>query len=281
MLALLKPRESSATVLQAQYLCELKLFYYEVRIRTKMRRRQAPITIKKYTSCELLEISPMCMKGTSHLVTDTDKRGTQQFDIKLLAIRRSFFLILCTGTTVMFLVRNRVMLVTAAGIVFSGNFPTPLVSIVTSLIHITLLPSAQLLCSFNARSTVRCTHLNLHEMSLQIIDEDNTLEPLANCETQPHGRTGRGFHANRPNDNVSIFSHSTNSTVSNLVGTGQVLGNVYSYTGKRLERALGDIAHRVGFGPEAIYVKICSLGWEDWIRDDEKGNVIQNVQIAC
>lgn len=91
ILALLKPRESSATVLQAQYLCELKLFYYEVRIRTKMRRRQAPITIKKYTSCELLEISPMCMKGTSQLVTDTDKRGTQQFDIKLLAIRRSFF----------------------------------------------------------------------------------------------------------------------------------------------------------------------------------------------
>lgn len=110
------------------------------------------------------------------------------------------------------------------GIVFSGNFPTPLVSIVTSLIHITLLPSAQLLCSFNARSTVRCTHLNLQEMSLQIIDEDNTLEPLANCETQPHDRTGRGFHGNRPNDSVSIVSHSTNSTASNLVGTGRVLG---------------------------------------------------------
>lgn len=92
MLALLKSRESSATVSQAQYLCELKQFYYEVRIRTKNAltsgKNQPPITIKKYTSCVILEISPMCMNGTSHLVTDTDKRRTQQFDIKLLAIRR-------------------------------------------------------------------------------------------------------------------------------------------------------------------------------------------------
>lgn len=43
MLALLKSRESSATVSQAQYICELKLFYYEVRIRGK---NQPPITIK-------------------------------------------------------------------------------------------------------------------------------------------------------------------------------------------------------------------------------------------
>lgn len=58
--------------------------------------------------------------------------------------------------------------------------------------------------------------------------------------------------------------------MSNLVGTGRVIGNLYSFTGKRLERALGDIAHRVGLGPEAVYDKICALSQDDWRRDNEK-----------
>lgn len=94
----------------------------------------------------------------------------------------------------------------------------------------------------------------------QKIDENiasKSFWAATNNSTYPLGhRTARGTPTN---DSASIFSHSTNSTASNLIGTGRVLGNFYSLTGRHLERTLGDIAHRVGFGPEAIYQKICEV----------------------
>lgn len=54
-------------------------------------------------------------------------------------------------------------------------------------------------------------------------------------------------------DNASFstrYSYSTNDTMSNNVGAGRVLGNFYGKAGKRLERVLGGIAHRAGFGPD-------------------------------
>lgn len=74
-------------------------------------------------------------------------------------------------------------------------------------------------------------------------------------------------------DDASFSSHSTSSTTSNLIGAGRILGNFYSFTGKRLEKRLGDIAHRAGFGPEAIYQTIRALYSENWKSDKKKGEV--------
>lgn len=75
-------------------------------------------------------------------------------------------------------------------------------------------------------------------------------------------------------DDASFSSYSTNSTTSNLIGVGRTLGNFYSFTGKHLEKRLGDFAHRAGFGPEAIYQTIRALYSENWKNDKKKGEVI-------
>lgn len=106
-------------------------------------------------------------------------------------------------------------------------------------------------------------------------------EPYTSTNTRTGSLGHRAIHGTPIDDNSSIFTHSTNSTVSNLVGTGRVIGNLYSFTGKRLERALGDIAHRVGLGPEAVYEKICALSQDDWRRDNEKGENTIFVSISC
>lgn len=77
-------------------------------------------------------------------------------------------------------------------------------------------------------------------------------------------------------DNASFstrYSYSTNDTMSNNVGAGRVLGNFYGKAGKRLERVLGGIAHRAGFGPDAIYQKVQTLYLEDWKTDSRKGEI--------
>ena len=61
------------------------------------------------------------------------------------------------------------------------------------------------------------------------------------------------------NDTQSVTSssfYSSNYTMSNLVGPGRVLGNLYSSLGRRLERSIGASAHKAGFGPSATYEKI-------------------------
>ena len=55
----------------------------------------------------------------------------------------------------------------------------------------------------------------------------------------------------------SLFS--TNYTMSNNIGTGRVLGNLYSYAGRHLERTVGLLAHRAGLGPNATYEKIRAI----------------------
>lgn len=106
---------------------------------------------------------------------------------------------------------------------------------------------------------------------LQNTVEDANLEP---SETTIDGTRPLGFrsiHGVLPTDNVSIFSHSTNSTASNLVCAGRILGSLYSSTGRRLEKSMGNIAYKAGLGPEAIYQRISALDVEDWKRDSEKG----------
>jgi hypothetical protein len=55
------------------------------------------------------------------------------------------------------------------------------------------------------------------------------------------------------------MSATTNSTASNLVGAGRGIGKLYSRGGRILERAISDIAHKLGFGPYAVSQRIISL----------------------
>lgn len=82
---------------------------------------------------------------------------------------------------------------------------------------------------------------------------------LMNCRLNKNvTRVGYTHHARttpqtRP-DSISCDStFSTNYTMSNLVGTGRVLGNLYSAAGRRLEKVLGVVAGKIGYGPEAVY----------------------------
>ena len=68
---------------------------------------------------------------------------------------------------------------------------------------------------------------------------------------------------------TSLFS--TNYTMSNLVGAGRVLGNFYSFAGRRLERTVGTIAHTAGFGPSATYEKIRQTYHTSWRGEKDKG----------
>ena len=68
---------------------------------------------------------------------------------------------------------------------------------------------------------------------------------------------------------TSLFS--TNYTMSNLVGAGRVLGNFYSFAGRRLERTVGTIAHRAGFGPSATFEKIRQMYYTSWRGEKDKG----------
>ena len=52
---------------------------------------------------------------------------------------------------------------------------------------------------------------------------------------------------------------STNATVDNLPGPGRLLGNLYSSAGRRLEDGLGRVASRMGYGPNAMSMKIQEL----------------------
>ena len=81
----------------------------------------------------------------------------------------------------------------------------------------------------------------------------------------------------QPNDDAqsvtrtSLFS--SNYTISNLVGTGRVLGNLYSFAGRRLERTVGTAAHKAGFGPTATYEKIRQVYYTDWKGDENESEL--------
>ncbi|KAI5118530.1 hypothetical protein M0805_009682 [Coniferiporia weirii] len=49
---------------------------------------------------------------------------------------------------------------------------------------------------------------------------------------------------------------SSNETADNLPGAGRVIGNIFSCTGKGLERQLSSVAERLGFGPRATAFRI-------------------------
>ena len=58
---------------------------------------------------------------------------------------------------------------------------------------------------------------------------------------------------------------STNATESNRAGAGRALGNLYGWTGGKLERLINVAADRLGFGPFALERRILlDLILRDW-----------------
>lgn len=109
--------------------------------------------------------------------------------------------------------------------------------------------------------------------SLPIIDEGTVVDPSAttNDASCPLGySTIYRF----PSNNNLLYS--TNSTESDFLGPGRVLGNLYDLAGKRIKKSLADITHSAGFGPEAIFQKISTLYHKDWKKDKtgKKGETI-------
>ena len=64
--------------------------------------------------------------------------------------------------------------------------------------------------------------------------------------------------------------YSTNYTESGLIGAGRTLGAFYSYAGRRIENAVGRVAHKAGFGPHATYLKIQEVFRTEWKNDEDK-----------
>lgn len=118
-----------------------------------------------------------------------------------------------------------------------------------------------------------------HTMQLKTVNEDIPLKSFSGVDDEAQDTiTHMTGHGTEGKDDASTYSYSTNSTTSNLVGPGRVLGNFCSSAGKRLERTLGDIAQKAGFGPEAIYQKIRDLCLEDWMANNEKGEIILSLR---
>ena len=72
---------------------------------------------------------------------------------------------------------------------------------------------------------------------------------------------------------------STTETASNRTGAGRALGNLYSRGGRSLEAAIGRVAHKLGFGPSAVALrvkkKIMSHGLDSCTEQDEKSDFQQ------
>ena len=70
--------------------------------------------------------------------------------------------------------------------------------------------------------------------------------------------TFRSHRHHLPNDVelLSLESPSSNATASDIPGPGRVLGNVFSFLGKRLERAMESFAMRRGYGPQNVARRI-------------------------
>lgn len=121
-------------------------------------------------------------------------------------------------------------------------------------------------------------HLTMSSVSFEIPYAEASMLSLTGNKTfgvrTTDRSSSRAGDSTIEDDKVSVssqFTFSTNYTMSNLAGPGRVLGNLYSFTGRRLEKTLADIAHRAGFGPEAIFQKIRDLYSENWKRDTRKG----------
>lgn len=86
---------------------------------------------------------------------------------------------------------------------------------------------------------------------------NETLRPMAPEErhSQRHPKWNVYALAHEAGSVCSLFSSST-ATMSNLPGAGRTLGKLYSRWGYALEISLGTLAHKGGFGPDAVADRI-------------------------
>lgn len=88
-------------------------------------------------------------------------------------------------------------------------------------------------------------------------------------------QTGHGDDTQNSSSLTRTSQLSTNYTTSNNVGVGRVLGNFYSFCGRRLERTVNTAAHKTGHGPTATYEKIHELACTDWLVDAKTSTILE------
>ena len=106
---------------------------------------------------------------------------------------------------------------------------------------------------------------------LQAIPEDSSLFEFDNDASGNRANLEERRDTLSPDNYSSISTFSTNYTMSNLIGAGRTLGNLYSSAGKKIEHTLNRAAHRAGYGPDAIYQKLLNLRFKTWVTKREMG----------
>ena len=106
---------------------------------------------------------------------------------------------------------------------------------------------------------------------LQAIPEDSSLFEFDNDASDNRANLWERSNALSSDNYSSISTFSTNYTMSNLIGAGRTLGNLYSSAGKKIEHTLNRAAHRAGYGPDAIYQKLLNLRFKTLVTKHEMG----------
>lgn len=139
-------------------------------------------------------------------------------------------------------------------------------------------------CNTNFYHSIRIAIIPLRHspsfaMDLHPIDESTSLDSFADVDNGTR-RLGRSSHNRRAfiEDDVTLYTGytSTNATTANMIGAGRTLGKFYGKAGKPLAEMLGNIAHKYGFGPDAVYDKIRTLYSQNWRTDNKKGGMFES-----
>ena len=79
-----------------------------------------------------------------------------------------------------------------------------------------------------------------------------------------------------PSDVEVLSLASTNVTASDLPGPGRILGNVFSYLGRKVELAIESLAVSRGYGPENVVSRIRERDYAYRERDWPHHNYTRN-----
>lgn len=89
--------------------------------------------------------------------------------------------------------------------------------------------------------------------------------PLTVSRVFTPSMSSHGIHPIFNNEISAIEQESTNETASDLPGAGRIVGNLYSFLGKKVERILNSIAEKRGHGPGNAAERIRSS--REWCYD--------------
>lgn len=146
-----------------------------------------------------------------------------------------------------------------------------------------LSPSSQAtyaaVCHCTLTYTVTTFAMSLLKLDKDTITSDSDSTTSIGKHSLRH-RTVYGAAASNNGSSASIYTYSTTSTMSNNIGAGRTIDKAFRKGGKRLEKMLGNLAHKLGKGPEATYQRICDLYLNDWRKNSEKGTTSSALQPA-